>query len=605
DGELYFLDYDGGTVHTIERNDAGARNADFPTRLSQTGLFADPVGAWSADHAPTPAAGVVPFTINSRQWLDGATAEHWVAFPGDSSATLYEPAKPIPGMVDWHNFRLHFPKDAVLVRTISLGGTRLETQLLHFDGLDWRAYTYAWRDDQTDADLVPADGGEKELSDPSPLAVPPPHPHPPPPAGRGKTEAGERKRVWQIQSRTQCMSCHSSWSEYALAFQPDQLNRVGPDGRNQLVALSEAGIIRRAGPDDNPLPPFNAASIGKERNLADPMDESQSLEARARSYLHTNCGHCHCEGGGGSVDLRLQFPVRVADMKAVGVRPSRGDFGLPEACIIKPGDPYGSTLYFRMSKFGRDRMPHIGSDRPDEAGLKLIGDWIASMGGAAASPEEGPLDRLLADPRAALAAARRLGRAEMKSTDQNALLAAAVKLPAGPIRDLFEGYFPADDQGPRKLGSNPRPRTILSLSGDAGRGEKLFWSQAVNCGKCHKIGDRGTAIGPELTTIGKTRPREDLLESILEPSRRIEPQFAAYIARTTDGRTFTGLLAKRDEKQVVLRDAQNKEIVVANDELEELKPSRISLMPEGQLAGLTPQEAADLLEYLATRRGDK
>ena len=66
-------------------------------------------------------------------------------------------------MVDWHNFRMHFPKDAVLVRTLSLAGRRLETQLLHFDGVDWQPYTFAWRDDQTDADLVPADGAEKEV----------------------------------------------------------------------------------------------------------------------------------------------------------------------------------------------------------------------------------------------------------------------------------------------------------------------------------------------------------------------------------------------------------------------------------------------------------
>ncbi len=571
DGELYFLDYDGGTVHTIERNDAGARNADFPTKLSQTGLF-------SSVKDQTPTAGVIPFTPNSRQWQDGATEEHWAAFPGESSATLYEPGKPIPGMVDWHNFRLHFPKDAVLARTISLGGRRLETQLLHFDGLDWNAYTFAWRDDQTDADLVPADGGEKEVKD------------------------GPQTRVWPIQSRTQCMTCHNSWSEYALAFQPDQLNRPGPDGRNQLVALTQAGIIRRAGQNDEPLPPFDADSAAKEDKLADPTDGSQPLEARARSCLHANCGHCHCFGGGGSVDLRLQFPTPVAEMKAVGVHPTRGDFGLPEACIIKPGDPYASTLFFRMSKFGRDRMPHIGSERPDEAGLKLIGDWITDMGGGAAAPDDGPPDRILSDPRSALAAVRRVGRGEMKPGERDALLAAAAKLPAGPVRDLFEGYFPTDDKGPRKLGSNPRPRTILSLTGDGDRGEKLFWSQAVNCGKCHKIGDRGTSIGPELTTIGKTRPREDLLESILEPSRRIEPQFATYVARTADGRTFTGLIVKRDEKQIVLRDAQNKETVLANGEVEELKPSRISLMPEGQLAGLTAQEAADLLEYLATRK---
>ena len=254
-------------------------------------------------------------------------------------------------------------------------------------------------------------------------------------------------------------------------------------------------------------------------------------------------------------------------MKAVGVPPARGDFGLPQASVVKAGDPFASALYFRMSKFGRDRMPHIGSELPDEAGLKLIGDWIAGMNGAAAKPdsllEGGSPDKLLADARSALAAARRVGRGEMKPAERDPLLTAAAKLPAGPIRDLFEGYLPTDDKGPRKLGSNPRPRSILALRGDAGRGETLFWSQAVNCGKCHKIGDRGTVLGPELTTIGKTRPREDLLESILEPSRRIEPKYAAYVVHTVDGRSFTGLVAKRDEKEVVLRDGQNKEIVLA------------------------------------------
>ena len=131
-------------------------------------------------------AGVIPFAVNCRQWQDGATAEHWVAFPGESSATLYTTGKPIPGMVDWHSFRMQFPKDAVLVRTLSLAGRRLETQLLHYDGVDWRAYTFAWRDDQSDADLVPAE------------------------APRRRCDDGERKRVWQFHSRSQCMSCHSN-----------------------------------------------------------------------------------------------------------------------------------------------------------------------------------------------------------------------------------------------------------------------------------------------------------------------------------------------------------------------------------------------------------
>ncbi len=190
----------------------------------------------------------------------------------------------------------------------------------------------------------------------------------------------------------------------------------------------------------------------------------------------------------------------------------------------------------------------------------------------------------------------------MKAAEQQQLLATVRKLPAGPVRDLFEGYLESDEKNPRKLGSNPRPCAILALKGVSGRGEKLFWSQTVNCGSCHKIGDRGTPLGPDLSTIGKLRLREDLLESILEPSRRIEPKFAAYVVRTEDGRSLTGLLVKRDDKEVVLRDALNKEIVLAARNVEELRPARVSLMPDGQLAGLTAQEAADLLEYLVTRK---
>ena len=56
----------------------------------------------------------------------------------------------------------------------------------------------------------------------------------------------------------------------------------------------------------------------------------------------------------------------------------------------------------------------------------------------------------------------------------------------------------------RKLGSNPRPASILALAGDAKRGEALFFTKDLKCATCHKIGDEGTAVGPELTAIGKT-----------------------------------------------------------------------------------------------------
>jgi putative heme-binding domain-containing protein len=575
DGEIYFLDHEGGTIHTIERNDAGLGNAAFPTQLSQTGLFIDV-------KAQTPMPGVLRFEVNCRQWQDGATAEHFVAFPGETFATLFAQARAIPGMVDWHGFRMQFPKDAVLVRSISLAGRRLETQLLHYDGVDWYAYTYAWRDDQADADLVPADGAEKEIHD------------------------GKRNRVWSFHSRSQCMSCHSTWSEFALAFRSEQLNRPGRDGRNQLIALSETGLIRRTEKDGKTLPPFDARSAARERRLADPADVSQPLEARARSYLHTNCAHCHINGGGGSVDMQLPFSVANDEMKAIGVRPARGDFGLPNAEIIRAGDPGASTLYYRMSKFGRDRMPHLGSERPDETGLDVIARWIDGLGRSAKNPERdpdsGPLGPLLTRPKSAMKLARRLGRGELDPAEQGALLVAAGKLPNGPIRDLFEGYLPSEERQGRKLGSNPRPRAVLALSGDPRRGERLFWSQSNKCGSCHRIGDRGTSVGPDLSAIGKLRSREDLLDSLLEPSRRIEPKFATYVAATTTGRSLTGLLVKRDEEWLVLRDSEGKENVLAARDVEEFRPSRTSLMPDGQLSDLTAQDAADLIDYLHSLR---
>ena len=89
---------------------------------------------------------------------------------------------------------------------------------------------------------------------------------------------------------------------------------------------------------------------------------------------------------------------------------------------------------------------------------------------------------------------------------------------------------------------------------------------------------------------------------VVEPSRRLEPKYAAYVVQTADGRALTGLLVKRDENTVVLRDGQNKEITLRAKDVETLQPARQSLMPDGQLTGLTAQEAADLLEYLVTRK---
>ena len=158
---------------------------------------------------------------------------------------------------------------------------------------------------------------------------------------------------------------------------------------------------------------------------------------------------------------------------------------------------------------------------------------------------------------------------------------------------------------PRGASSDPtrgRRRSWLSRATPR-MGEAIFFNKEMKCSTCHKVGDRGTALGPDLTAVGKTRTRAELLESLLQPSLRVEPQYAAYLVRTKDEQTATGLLVKRDEKQVVIRDAENREHAFAAANVESVAPSRLSLMPEGQMSGLRPQEAADLLEFLVQRKG--
>ncbi len=600
-GEIYFCDYDNGMIYTLARNEGGPPNTKFPTRLSDTGVFTDVKKL-------EPAAGVIPFYPNARQWQDGATADYLVALPELSTISFFEKPRPLPGQVYWHNFAMQFPKDAVLIKTLTLDvltakgnvETRVETQLLHHDGEDWRGYSYAWRDDQSDADLVPTEGAEKVFTV----------------ATGGKVEksawspVGKRDQVWTFHSRAQCLSCHNAWSEYSLAFNTRQLNRTplfgGPTAPNQLVRLTTQGYAHRVAVDNKELPAFDADSVKREAALAS-LHADASLDVRARSYLHINCAHCHrFGGGGGQVVLELDVAKPLKDTGIFDVQPKQGDFGLADARILAPGEPYRSVMFYRMAKFGRGRMPHLGSEFPHAQGLDVIAQWIASL---STPPKEWPIaipdlkkqDQAYVTFPNAWPFARAFALGKLDSKSANDLPVGLAKHGTAMVRELFEGYLPPDPKG-RKLGANPRPAAILALTGEAKKGEVMFFDKEVKCANCHKIGDKGIAIGPDLSKIGGTRTRPELLDSLVYPSARVEPRFAAYNVRTKDEKTYTGIVVKRDAKQLVLRDAENKEVLIPGDNVESVRPSRLSLMPDGQMSGLTPQEAADLLEYLTQRK---
>ena len=168
------------------------------------------------------------------------------------------------------------------------------------------------------------------------------------------------------------------------------------------------------------------------------------------------------------------------------------------------------------------------------------------------------------------------------------------------IRDLFDSLLP-EDKRIKRLGDAIRPAELLALKGDADRGSKLFLSsKQVQCRNCHKVNGQGKDVGPDLSGIGKKLDRAKLLESMLEPSKTIDPKFQTWLIETVSGKVLTGLLVKRDESQVVLRDAENREHTLPTTEIEGMFPQQKSLMPDLLLRDLTAQQVADLLAWLET-----
>jgi putative heme-binding domain-containing protein len=600
-GEIYLVDYDGGTLHALERNAGAVANTAFPKKLSETGLFADA-------KTRKPANGVIPFSINASQWADGATAERLVGLPGSSKIVWHPKDVPIQGTMFSRQFE--FPDDSVLARTfVWAPGTvdpkrdkPIETQILHYDGKQWRGYSYVWNDDGTDATLAPLDGMEKQYRVADARAV-----------------GGARVQKWTVPSRSQCLQCHNPWAQTTLAFNVPQLN----DGRT-FAELNKLGVFDRRDEHGRPLQNSERVEAAKWPKLASDTRAHSigsahvNLEESARTYLHVNCAHCHRNGGGGSVTFEIPVSIALKDAKAVDVRPMRGDFGLKDARIIASGDPHRSVLYYRMAKTGSGRMPHLGSEVPDRMGLDLVYGWISSLGSSGSAPIGIPtspvkpldVDAKLKTVGGALELALflrngafdrpRPARAEHPELPpREAVLAKASGSSDPNIRDLFEHWQPPERRRPT-LGATPNAAALLAMNGDPVRGRDLFWNNAaLQCKTCHRIGAEGTALGPDLTKIATQRTRAELLDNLIQPSAKIEPAYTNYAVQTKDGRTVTGLLVRRDTKEVVLKDAKNQEFRIPAADVERLQPSRTSLMPDALLKDLTAQEAADLLEFLS------
>lgn len=363
-GEIVLVDFMNGTIYQLVPAARSEPAAPFPRKLSETGLFAS-----TKDHLP--AAGLMPYSVNAELWSDHAVKERFFALPGDSQIEFDTVLYPQPAPGSPPGWR--FPDGAVTVKTFSMemekgnpeSRKRLETRIMHFEQVEgneevgdqvWRGYSYVWNDDQTDAELLEARGADRELT-----------------IRDADAPGGVRKQVWHFPSRAECTLCHTMPAKYALGINTRQMNRTHDYGRgvveNQIKHLASLGVFK-------PTTPIPA---GKLPRLVDYKDPSESLDDRARSYLHANCSHCHMKWGGGNAEFQLIATLPLAELGIVGIRPSHGQFGLKDPRDLVPGDPDRSMIYHRLTKLGLGRMPHVASNVVDEQAVKLLAEWIRSL----------------------------------------------------------------------------------------------------------------------------------------------------------------------------------------------------------------------------------
>lgn len=331
-----------------------ATDDEQPTQLSKTGCvdMADPT---------KPAAGLLPYSVRSALWSDGATKERFMRIPDGAKIHVLncdvetDACRP-PGLGGNGEDDGHWdmPVGTVLVKNFSIEGKHIETRLLMRRSTSnltgWKGFSYEWNDEQTEAQLLPDDTTGKDKP------------------------VGTAQQVWHYPSRSQCMDCHTRYAGRSLGPSTQQLNRdfAYVDGSmNQVAKLTQLGLFDAAPKDMAGYP--------------DPFGSDATVEQRARSYIQSNCAICHRPGGEfSSIDMR--YATAFADTKLCDK--VERDVGKVPDYRLTPGKPAESTMSFRMHTLDMTRMPKIGSHVVDPEGTQLIDDWITALPTDACPPRQ-------------------------------------------------------------------------------------------------------------------------------------------------------------------------------------------------------------------------
>ncbi|MBI3407266.1 MAG: c-type cytochrome [Planctomycetes bacterium] len=171
--------------------------------------------------------------------------------------------------------------------------------------------------------------------------------------------------------------------------------------------------------------------------------------------------------------------------------------------------------------------------------------------------------------------------------------------PFPDIKKQAQSSLPAPPKfDPKNLPSIP---ALLARKGNPVRGEQIMALTLKNdaaCLKCHTINGTGGSAGPDLSTIGSKASRQNLLESILYPSRAIADQYIQWIVETADGKTINGIVVEDTKDHLILRDVNVKDHKIAAKDVVSRQKSPLSLMPDNLMLFLSEDDLLDIVEYL-------
>ncbi len=324
----------------------------LPATLSAIGVF--------SDQNLTVKAGVIPYTLNSPAWADGAQVQRWVALP-DQEKIGFAPT----GEYLWPGGAIFIQHFEIVTDQAAATRRRLETRLLALDDSGAFGYgaTYRWRPDGSDADLVEANGQEETLK-------------------IADASGDIREQKWTYPARGLCFMCHTPNAGFVLGPKTRQLNGplTYPGGLsdNQLRTWNYLQMFS---------PSLDEKAIPTYARTVPVNDATASLEDRARSYLDANCAECHRPNGAGAVwDARFDTPLARQGLLNGEVR---NNFGIENTKVVVPGDPERSMLHVRLGSSALpQQMPPVTRNVVDAAALDVVGRWIRSL--AEPPPQTGP-----------------------------------------------------------------------------------------------------------------------------------------------------------------------------------------------------------------------